>query len=682
MTTSPLTPPSPPPPARGGGGYALTTFVGGLVLFYATSCVWLRTQSGGEKSPAKTIAVGPIAVFPGTTAPTTTTAPATGPTDNWFAARTQRVVTAAGTDALEADVPLLPVPHLFTAPVVMHWDSLSRLTAPPPSQYWFDRVKAKADIAIGGEVRRRFDKSDEERCAVLSIADALGATAGTRTAIVPAGGADKWARVYQFDTQSTGGAKSRLEVQFFAEVDDAAVVDLDAQPTPTSGNVVVPTFLINFPPGDSATAKAVAPVYYRLYDFFAAAPAGPVSRVVRFKDADGRPHQWLVGADNQPGVATQRLTLINLGVDPVAAAPPAGYAARQWSDASLEAGKGGRPVVRHIGGLAGLPVLHRALVKEAIDQYLDQTPHAGTVRLAVLRSPTERLLMSFNLQPAASGTGLDAIVTGTSMDDWMLRRTADRSRLIAYYTQRLGDDAAAVRRRWDAVHPATPLPPGTDLAATRSQIAALLNGVDAVWLAKNYGVYVDDPEVLRARLAALPNGGEYVNSTKATTADEMLLLELVLQQSGAPARAALRGVHLGRCADLPGDAGGSKQAGLTLSYGVQGAMQYTVLIFDASYDNTDYTFTGDLRGTTWPITAHTLAHEMGHVIAGKLDVIDEFNRKFVDSSKAFTWYAESKPDSELFPEVFATFVLCPDWLRFNAPPLFDAMKPFSDGAGH
>jgi hypothetical protein len=67
----------------------------------------------------------------------------------------------------------------------------------------------------------------------------------------------------------------------------------------------------------------------------------------------------------------------------------------------------------------------------------------------------------------------------------------------------------------------------------------------------------------------------------------------------------------------------------------------------------------------------TFAHELGHVVSyapGAHQAFDQLVKQ--KNLKPITWYADSDPPKEFFPEAFALYYADPEWLRSNWPDLF------------
>jgi hypothetical protein len=209
----------------------------------------------------------------------------------------------------------------------------------------------------------------------------------------------------------------------------------------------------------------------------------------------------------------------------------------------------------------------------------------------------------------------------------------------------------------------------------------------------NYGIAVSENGAeAEKQLRTIPNA--CLQELKRFEASELKTLELVLEKMSDETLSRLKGIHLTRQQvhfEWKGarDAKDSEKktckppfeeqpnlAGITRS-GKTGNL--TITIFDAANVNLETLFVGG-RGAggtgkldVEPAPAMIFAHELGHVVFESLEKEekDKFAAIVKGKKMPITWYAESDPQKELFPEAFALYYSDPQWLHAKWAALYD-----------
>jgi uncharacterized protein DUF4157 len=205
------------------------------------------------------------------------------------------------------------------------------------------------------------------------------------------------------------------------------------------------------------------------------------------------------------------------------------------------------------------------------------------------------------------------------------------------------------------------------------------------WFKKNYSINVLDAAKGAARLKSIHNvpDAERVG-VKDYTADELKLLELVLERFGKILLAKLAGVYFIRqeknlSAAFGWVSGLTQQPyTYTLSTKVISDVQKTITIYDGAFGH-DNIFFGGSEGINAG-NIEVLTHEIGHAEGGPRvgikttdptyqDVFNKFYKGLglvpVTSYAKDTSHPAHSPESEYFPEAFMLFMDDPEWLLNN-----------------
>ncbi len=205
------------------------------------------------------------------------------------------------------------------------------------------------------------------------------------------------------------------------------------------------------------------------------------------------------------------------------------------------------------------------------------------------------------------------------------------------------------------------------------------------WFKNNYSINVLDATKGAARLKSIHNipAAERVG-VKDYAADELKLLELVLERFGKVLLAKLAGVYFIR-QDKNLSAAFGWVSGLTqqpytytLSTKVISDVQRTITIYDGAFGH-DNIFFGGSEGINAG-NIEVLTHEIGHTEGGPRagskttdqtyqDVFNKFYKGLglvpVTSYAKDTSHPSHSPESEYFPEAFMLFMDDPEWLLNN-----------------
>lgn len=168
-------------------------------------------------------------------------------------------------------------------------------------------------------------------------------------------------------------------------------------------------------------------------------------------------------------------------------------------------------------------------------------------------------------------------------------------------------------------------------------------------------------------------GGEEYKPWLAT---EFAVVQGLMQQLAPRHVLALRGVRWVRMSRPPGHRAASeigRRAGYTIARGDD----ITIYLYDDAYaGSSEFRIVSERATAPW--VAMTIAHELAHALEARTGVVKVFNERFPRCQACTTWYAESKPATEMFPEAFALFLLDATWLEENYGEVYRWLRVWNE----
>lgn len=557
--------------------------------------------------------------------------------------------------------------------------------------YWEQKVGSQYDITFVNAVADRFKADEEEKSAVLSVlwqrrpAGALKAEEIITVSIPPRAGAPQSkALLYRFTFRPVAkgapkGALQTVGVDFVAEGTRATVT---AAPT-TPAAYTAPELSVgasDFPDGMGNYWTKHPEEKKQLYRWIENASGPKFDQIVTTSTPlpAGKKHETsyqITGTKPPAGkvkVDIKYLSETAIGIE----TPVTGYAAKDFADIRLDEQqasetKGGK--LGSISGLSAVPADEALSVKYTVGQYFARGTRNTEVDVIIpIAKKTTSVLYTLRFLPASNDVEIERV--GEAGSSVALTATALNITRVAGFAAN-STDATAFKKWIQHRYPGV-TPTGATLAELQASVNAALaaNAGTAAWFATNYGIEILDPTTAATRLTAVhQRPSPQLKELKAFSADDLQRLEFSLEAMGDAALKTIRGTrmirqatHLELVGKPPAVVEKRDTAGFTLQHGTD----KTILIYDSATGNENRLFIGGAAGVR-PSSVGTFVHEFGHVIERQGNLAASFS-KFVRAQgiAPLTWYAQSEPVTESFPEAFFVFQSDPEWMRSNLPALF------------
>jgi hypothetical protein len=394
------------------------------------------------------------------------------------------------------------------------------------------------------------------------------------------------------------------------------------------------------------------------------------------------------GTASPSKISKLNITLLG-AVGPAAAATPADYASHDFADLQIEEAQSKADPKKKdkLGKLsipATLPADEQLAVKLAVLQYFTSGTRDAEVDAIVPIPPNaKRVLYTFRFTPKTNDVDIQRI--GEEGKDASLAPVGDLGRVNGFSanSKDVPTLTAWLKMRYPGVTPT-----GANVADLQKSVTAEIQAKSGstAWYKANYGIEILDATAAETRLQNVHSlQPPQVADLQAFTASELPILELTLETMSDTLVGTFKGLQMAR-QKIAIEASGKpprftavpSRTGVTLTNGTN----RTIVIYDAASLNDAALFLGGLGPGGKPSveveSAMTYAHELGHTVADLPGVQKAFDA-FVKAKniKPVTWYAASKPPTELFPEAFALYQSDPGWLKTNWPDLsnwFDTLS--------
>lgn len=627
-----------------------------------------------------------------------------------------------------------PTPFKILAPktahVALHGDSrvrrapfeteginLSRtdITNLASTSYWEQRTLR----AYSSALHTRFTSNSEERDAVLSAlwatnppttvtamqerfvrvpARTLPAAAGATPTQAPA-------LIYlaEFGPPAVGDTRPVLTLKFVSSGAPVAAPAPPAafQPSSMSANSQ------GFPAGRSAYFAAHPEEHKALANWLQNAPGGGnIDAIVTTQNGTGAAahHSVFHVTAMRTGTGT---TLTGVNIDLVsqtelgpAQTLPADYQQRDGADLELDTLRANASPANRLGTIttlpANLPNDELTSIKYAIWQYFSSGSRNTEVDAIVPVGSGSRTVLYTLVFGANNAVTVSRIgETGTGVGRVNMTRM-DVTRVRGFPA---APTSANLRSWWTSRYPRggtltanPPVPTSGTTAPTVATLTAEMNQFISVgianqnWFNQNYDIEVLGAGPLATRLRTVHNvpGPQGPLAPADMTADttnfnstDLRMLELSLQTLSNDELTRVRGVKIGRkTAAIKRTANGwqdgpASQVGVTIMDSSGSTHNTTILFFQGLYGNNERLFVGSDAANALPAVTETFVHEIGHAVSHTAGIEAAFNTWVAAHPQASpTWYAESDPANELFPEAFALYHEDPHFLCNSSPLLY------------
>lgn len=585
---------------------------------------------------------------------------------------------------------LVPKPNaqLETNAAVLTKASVDAIAA---ASYWEQRTMAAFDLS--GGVPGRLKASGEERDAVYSalwqaFPRGQATAAATKLVTIPPNARRRNALLYEFEVGAprAAGGKPVLDISFKRERPGQIA---EPAPKPPKGYVARQLSFnsdVGFPES--------ADTYFRRHRderrqiaYWLKQQSGEFEQLVITKatpkGAKRPPVETLFhvsGKKEKSGEISELHIELRPGGPPVEITPQDDYRSRDYSDLLLEQQQSTpHPKKGDMLGdvdVTGVPGGELMSVKFAIVRYFRdiETRDAEADVVVPIAGTTKEVFYTLRFRP---NNDVDVERVGEKGASPELDPTRMDIARVRDYAQHANDSAKLktwLGARYPGIKPAGATT--EELRASANTTMASEAGTPA-WYKANYKATVLDGPATQKRLRNVHklNAKQTPDSdNKDFTSDELKLVELSLQTLTEKVLSLLRYVRLGRKKthrEADGTAG--TYGGQTFRNG----SSRTIVMYDNGMRASASAFRGGPEGVNVP-QAMLITHEVGHVMQARTNGKAAFD-KFVKAAgiRPFTHYAESKPDSEFFPEAFAIYQTDPEWLRRNHFTVYQWMAEFN-----
>jgi hypothetical protein len=373
---------------------------------------------------------------------------------------------------------------------------------------------------------------------------------------------------------------------------------------------------------------------------------------------------------------------------PVTPELPAQYSERDVADFQIERTK--TKAAEHdklgvIAGIAELPSEERLPAKYAIWQYFaNGTRDAEIDAIVPIPNAEKRVLLTIRF---GANNSVSVQRMGEDRKGSTLGRPGDLRQVNGFGANSADASALAawLKKRYPGVKPV-----GTTAAELANSVSAEIRAKSGTraWFKENYGIDILGALAARSQLTRLFQfDAPRLVDLQDFTPSELQMLEVTLEKMSDHLVSKFKGLQLARqklAVELIGVTStkfainNRAEAGLALLRG----NDRMIVIFDSANLNSESLFVGGSgavgRAEIASETIMAFAHELGHVVAAAPGVKEAFDGLVrAKKIKPVTWYAESNPKDEFFPEAFSLYVGDPEWLRGNRPDLFRWFETFT-----